>query len=198
MLITRSRGFTLIELMVTIALLAVLLGLAAPSFTTWTRNAQVRTVSDTLQNGARRAQNEALTRSRQVVFYLTNSSTCNPSAPPSPAADGSFWAIRTVPLNAGEAADLIQCSNVSDSVGGIAIKGPAAICFNSFGRLVANTSPGIGSAACTLSSTGITAYEVSGERADRRLQVLVSVGGQVRHCDPARVLSATNPDGCPS
>jgi type IV fimbrial biogenesis protein FimT len=28
--------------------------------------------------------------------------------------------------------------------------------------------------------------------------VLVSLGGQVRLCDPARTLSASAPDGCPA
>lgn len=196
MLNARSRGFTLIELVVTIALLAVLMGLAAPSFTTWTRNAQVRTVSDTLQNGARRAQTEALHRSRQVVFFLTNSSACTTAA--TPAANGTFWAIRTVPLNVAETAEMVQCGNLSDSAGGVTLTGPTAICFNSLGRQVANTNPGIGSTACTLSSTGISIYNVSGVNADRSLRVLVSVGGQVRQCDPARTLSSTAPDGCPS
>jgi type IV fimbrial biogenesis protein FimT len=52
----RQRGFSLVEVVVTIALLALLLGLAAPAFGTWTRNAQVRTVSDSLQTGLRFAQ----------------------------------------------------------------------------------------------------------------------------------------------
>ncbi len=191
----RPRGFTLVELVVTIALLAVLLGLAAPSFTTWTRNTQVRTVSDALQNGARLAQTEALRRSRQVVFFLTNDSACGTGT--APAANGAFWAIRTVPLTSGDTAEVVQCGNLSDRAGGVDISGPTAICFNSMGRQVANASPGIGSTACTLASAGVSTYNVSGARADRALRVLVSLGGQVRQCDPARTLSSTNPDGCP-
>jgi type IV fimbrial biogenesis protein FimT len=34
--------------------------------------------------------------------------------------------------------------------------------------------------------------------ADRPLQVQIKLGGQVRMCDPARTLSATQPDGCPA
>jgi hypothetical protein len=54
----------------------LLLGLAAPSFSQWTRNAQVRTVTDALQSGARLAQAEAVRRNRQVVFFLTNDAAC--------------------------------------------------------------------------------------------------------------------------
>jgi type IV fimbrial biogenesis protein FimT len=195
MLNPRQRGFTLVELVVTIALLGVLLGLAAPAFTTWTRNAQVRTVSDALQNGARLAQTEALRRSRQVVFFLTNDSACNTST--APAANGGFWAIRTVPLTSGETAQVVQCGNLSDRAAGVAIAGPTAICFNSLGRQVANASPGIGTTPCTLASSGVSTYNFSGTGADRALRVLVGLGGQVRQCDPARSLSSSNPDGCP-
>jgi type IV fimbrial biogenesis protein FimT len=191
----RHRGFTLVELVVTIALLAVLLGLAAPSFTTWTRNTQVRTVSDALQNGARMAQTEALRRSRQVVFFLTNDTGCSTST--APAANGAFWAIRTVPLTSGDTAQVVQCGNLADRAGGVDISGPTAICFNSMGRQVAYASPGIGTTACTLAAAGVSTYNVSGVRADRTLRVLVTLGGQVRQCDPARSLSSTNPDGCP-
>ena len=190
-----ERGFTLIEVMVTIALLGVLLGLAAPSFSLWTRNAQVRTVSDALQNGSRLAQTEAVRRNRQVVFFLSNDAGC--SASTAPAANGSFWAIRTVPLTAGDAAETVRCGNLADSSRGVTLAGPTAICFNSMGRQVANASPGAGSASCALDASGLSSYDVAALGSDRPLRVLVTVGGQVRQCDPARTLSATAPDGCP-
>ena len=77
-MLKRRHGFTLVELMVTISLLAILLALAAPSFSTWIRNAQVRTVSDSLQNGIRLAQAEAIRRHRQVVFFLDQSGHLQP------------------------------------------------------------------------------------------------------------------------
>lgn len=191
-----QRGFTLIELMVTITLLGLLLGLAGPSFTLWTRNAQVRAVSDTLQNGARLAQTEAVRRNRQVVFFLSNDSGCTAST--APAANGAFWAVRSVPLTAGDAAETVQCGNLSDRAEGVAITGPTAICFNSAGRQTANASPGAGSAACTLDASGRSTYDIAVPGGDRPLRVLVTLGGQVRQCDPARTLSASAPDGCPT
>ena len=191
----RARGFTLIELMVTISLLGLLLGLAAPSFSLWTRNAQVRTVSDALQNGTRLAQTEAVRRNRQVVFFLSNDAAC--SATTAPAANGSNWAIRTVPLTAGDPVQTVQCGNLADIAGGVAITGPTAICFNSMGRQAANASPGAGSATCTLAASGVSSYDIAALGSDRPLRVIVTLGGQVRQCDPARTLSATAPDGCP-
>ncbi len=191
-----QRGFTLIELMVTITLLGILLGLAAPSFTLWTRNAMVRTVSDTLQNGARLAQTEAVRRNRQVVFFLTNDSACTAST--TPAANGAFWAVRSVALTAGDTATTVQCGNLADRAEGVTITGPTAICFNSAGRQTANTSPGAGTATCTLDATGRSTYDIAVPGGDRPLRVLVTLGGQVRQCDPARTLSASAPDGCPT
>ena len=188
------RGFTLIELMVTIALLGLLLGLAAPSFGTWTRNTQVRTVSDALQTGVRLAQAEAVRRNRQMVFFLTNNTACTTAI--SSNANGSFWSIRTVPLLTGETSEVVQCGVVSDVASGVTLTGPQALCFNSGGRQVTNAIPGVTGAVCTLDATGISTYNVAAAGADRALRVTVSLGGQVRMCDPARTL-ASAPDGCP-
>lgn len=190
-----ARGFSLIEFMVTIALAALLLGLASPSFVTWTRNSQVRTVTDSLQNGLRLAQTEAVRRQRQVVFFLTNNATCDTANTAS--ANGRFWVIRTVPLLDGETAQVVQCGVLSDVASGAAISGPTALCFSSAGRLVTNGTPG-GGAACTIDASGTNTYDVTRTGADRSLRVLVSVGGQTRLCDPARTLSDSQPDGCPA
>ncbi len=194
----RARGFTLIELLVTIALLALLLGLAGPAFTLWTRNAQVRSVSDALQNGARLAQAEAVRRNRQTVFFLTNSAGCDNTI--TAAANGRFWGVRTIGLLSGETVETVQCGNLADRAGNVNIVGPTAICFNSAGRQTANAAPGVGSGiACTVGAApGVSTYDIAAATGgDRPLRVLVMLGGQVRLCDPARTLSSTNPDGCP-
>lgn len=191
-----SRGFTIVELVVAIALLALVLGLAAPAFTLWTRNAQVRTVSDGLQNGVRLAQAEAVRRSRQVLFMLTDSAACNIAA--TATENGRYWAIRTVPLLGGDAAEAVQCGVLADATEGVAIAGPAVICFNSMGRQVANAAPNVGGATCALAADGVSQYDVSVGGSDRPLRVLVSLGGQVRQCDPAKALAANTPDGCPA
>ncbi len=188
-----QRGFTLVELMVTVSLLGVLLGLAAPAFGDWIRGARVRTIADALQSGARLAQGEAVRFNRQVVFFLTNDSSCN--AATSAAVNGGFWAIRTIGLTAGEAVRTVQCGTLADISPGVAISGPTAICFNSAGRQTVNASPGAGGVACALPPTGTSVYDITATGA-RPLRVQVSLGGQVRQCDPARVLSATAPDGC--
>jgi len=191
----QPRGFTIIELMVTIALFSILLALAMPSFTTWVRNAQVRTVSDALQTGVRLAQAESVRRYRQVVFFRTNQAACNAGV--TAEAGGAFWAVRTVPLVAGDPVEVVQCGVLSDVAAGVAIAGPDAVCFNSAGRQTANADPGIGGTACVLAAAGTSVFDLSTASSDRPLRVLVALGGSVRMCDPAKALSATAPDGCP-
>lgn len=191
-----AGGFSIIELMVAVAMLALLLGLATPSFTLWTRNAQTRTVSEALQTGLRLAQTESARRYRQVVFFRTASTSCNNSITAS--ASGPYWAVRTVPLVAGEAVQTLQCGAFAEVAGGVAITGPTALCFNSAGRLVANANPGVGGAACTLDASGTSQYNLSVANGDRPLRVLVTLGGSVRLCDPARTRSASTPEGCPA
>jgi type IV fimbrial biogenesis protein FimT len=193
----RARGFTLVELMVAITLLAVLLGLAVPWFGTMIRNSRIRSVSEALQNGLRTAQTEAVRRNRQVVFSLTNA---EPGLDSAAVANGANWAIHTVPpmSNAAEVHEFIQGGALSDLATGVQINGPISICFNSAGRLVANAAPGVPNAVCTLNAPvyAVTLPNSVAGR-ERPLQVTVSLGGQVRMCDPAKILSAAAPEGCP-
>ncbi len=194
-MLKRHSGFTLVELMVTIALLAILLALAMPSFSTWIRNAQVRTVSDSLQGGIRLAQAEAIRRHRQVVFFLTNQATCG--AGTTADAGGSSWVLRTLPLLAGDPVETVQCGQLADMTANVGIAGATALCFNSIGRQVANAAPDVGGATCDLDASGTSTFDVSATHSDRPLRVLVTLGGGIRMCDPAKALAASTPDGCP-
>lgn len=192
----RYSGFGLIELMVTITLLSILMALAVPSMGAWIRNNKIRTVADSLQNGLRQAQTEALRRSRQVVFSLTNSTA--PQTSLAAADDGRNWSINVVKLLTDENDGVFVASGVLGAVGSdVQIAGPAAVCFNSMGRLVANSNTQVsGSTSCDAASIPPT-YDVTLPGADRPLRVLVALGGQVRICDPNRSLSSGQPDGCP-
>lgn len=195
-----TRGLTLIELIVTITLLAILVTLSIPSFTGWIRNSQIRTVAESLQTGVRTAQAESVRRNRQVVMWFTNG---NPSAGGTPIAGGKNWGLQTV-AQFGETAEYITGGKFADIASSVAIDNDMtanAICFNSSGRLVANASPGIASAACPVPASPATAasFNITLTGADSRpLRVIVQLGGQLRMCDPNRPpLSSNSPDGCP-
>lgn len=189
----KDNGFTLIELIAVMAIAAILLGLAVPSFSSWVNNAKVRTAAETLQNGLRLAQAEAIKRSHQTAFVLTDAAAAVNAAP---AANGKNWHIQVLPAVADETvnAAYVQGGSVGSPTSGISVTGPAIICFNSIGVLVANAATGIGT-NCT-APTDVVAYDVSRSGADRTLEVQVSPTGAIRMCDKSKALSVTTPDGC--
>lgn len=73
-----ARGFTAIELMVTIAILGVLAAMAAPSFATLIDSWRVRQTSDQLQSTLYFARSEAIKRGGRVVIQKlpNNTSGC--------------------------------------------------------------------------------------------------------------------------
>ncbi len=67
-MIQKSKlGFTLIELMVTIAIAGILMMVAIPSFQEFMRNNELRSVSNGLYNAMLVAKNEAMTRNSHVL-----------------------------------------------------------------------------------------------------------------------------------
>ena len=62
-----NKGFTLIELMVTIALVAILMTVAIPSFVTYQRNSELTSFTNTLRAGINAARGEAIKRGRNAM-----------------------------------------------------------------------------------------------------------------------------------
>lgn len=174
----RARGFTLIEMLVTLALMAVLMMLAMPASTLWIANSKVRTTADALQTGLRLAQAESLRRDRQVAFFLTNTSPTG-TAGQVAVANGHFWSMQTVPLMTGEAAQFIQGGDLGGQVSDAVITGPWGLCFSAMGFLASNPTPGVSGLDCTLGAgfTGLQ-FDISHPKADRPLRIQVRVGGR--------------------
>ena len=72
--LTTSAGFTLIELMVTIAVLAIIVSIAAPSISNQLANQRVKSTVSTIENALKEAKAESLTR-RQSITVVYDSST---------------------------------------------------------------------------------------------------------------------------
>ncbi|MBP6496889.1 MAG: prepilin-type N-terminal cleavage/methylation domain-containing protein [Psychrobacter sp.] len=70
-----SSGFTLIELMVTIAVLAIIVSIAAPNISTQLANQRVKSTASTLENALKEAKAESIIRRQNVM--VTYSSTLN-------------------------------------------------------------------------------------------------------------------------
>ena len=69
-----AKGFTLIELMVTVALVAILMAVAVSSMTTFQRNAQLTSFSNTLLSAINAARGEAMKRGKSAMVVPVDGS----------------------------------------------------------------------------------------------------------------------------
>ncbi len=174
MLIARSfRGFSLIELMVAISLLAFLLLLGLPSFTTMISNLRVRSVSDSVLSGIQSARMEALKRNVGFTFELD----------PVTGVGGGWRVYPT-----GNSADVLH-SKAGSEGGAVQVAmdtGATVIEFNNLGRRTLPVVPNAtGILDVGVGNPSVGSCEDTGGSV-RCLRVTVSLGGETRLCDPNR------------
>ncbi len=198
MLTLRQYGFSLIELMIAIAVLGVLMVFGAPSFSLWLQSAQVRNAAESVINGLQLARAEAVRLNTPVRFNL-NSATglvdwevCATANSPCPVADiiqQRFNAEGSVNARIGAYSN--GDGNVATNYTTIISAGsgmPVHTTFNGLGRVINDG----GNVAVRLDVTNSVNANA------RRLVVNVGFpGGQVRMCDPALTVSnPTDPKAC--
>jgi type IV fimbrial biogenesis protein FimT len=84
---THAGGFSLLELMITVSVAAILLGLAVPSFTDVIRNNRLTTAANDLLHSTQVARTEALKRQLPVVVCASADS----AATPTPSCNGGAF-----------------------------------------------------------------------------------------------------------
>lgn len=176
-----SAGFTLIELMVAITILAILLFIALPNFAVWMQNTQIRTAGEAVLNGMQLARAEAIRRNVNVELRMDVSSGWT-----AVVAGPGGEVIQSRLAGEGSAAALVT----------ITPAGANTVTFSSFGSVATNAD---GTATVTeikIDSPAIAAAD------SRELCILVRAGGNVRMCDPQVVVTDTRscgaavPAGC--
>ena len=71
----RAAGFSAVELMVTVAIIAILLALAVPSFTNATLSSQLAATANRLTGSATMARSEAIKRNANVTVCMSSNGT---------------------------------------------------------------------------------------------------------------------------
>lgn len=117
-----ERGFTLIEILMTIVIVAIFLGIAVPSFVSFTASQRVKTASFDLYAALTFARSEALKRRQSVTL-----------AP----ASGSDWATGwTVKVGT-------TTLRQQDALSGVTLSGATSVAYRPDGRLLAGSTLGI-------------------------------------------------------
>ncbi len=201
------RGFSLVELIIGVAILGVLLAIAMPAFSNWLRNAKVRTAAESVQNGLQLARAEAVRRNTTVGFRLVDSAdeSCaliandlstsvwnwvvsirSPAgkcqiAPVAEDADPSDDALADNPF-------IIQSrSGAEGSSAATLMTNRSEVLFNSLGRTTGNVVIDVASATGELCLP-------SGPI--RCLRIMVTRFGQIRMCDPDPALAVGDAQAC--
>lgn len=191
-----QQGLSIIEIMVTLAIIGMLMALAGPSAGVWIQNTQLRNAADSVVSGLQQAKLEALKRNKLVMFRLTDpgstewdiclydyvTDACSTAAGAilfSKSKNEASYNARVGALVNTAAAPLTPIA------GGAGI--PATFTFDPFGRQAPTAANNI--TQIDIRNTTLSAAN------ERRLVILINTAGQIRMCDP-KLSKATNPQGC--
>lgn len=206
-----SRGFSLIELIVVMAVMTMMIMMAAPSFSVWVANSRIRVTAESVLSGLQSAKSEAVSRNTRVRFQLT--STLDNSCALS--TTGANWVINldpnvnvaeveglcaspanpmASPANAADAPFILQTRPAAAGSGSTAVAATAStLVFNGLGRI----APPLPAGNITIdfnNPTAGTCFAAGGELTC--LRIIITPAGQVRMCDPNPNLPAGDPRIC--
>jgi type IV fimbrial biogenesis protein FimT len=156
----------MVELMITLAILALVMVLGMPSYSTWILNTRARTAAESVQNGLQLARVEAIRRNVSTQFTLLG--------------DDTDWEVGCVTVTVDCPAVIQKRSSKDGSSSAIELDetpaGNKIVAFSSLGTVQAAPAPfsrlDISIDPAVLSSGG------------RPLRITLGVGGNVRLCDP--------------
>lgn len=179
--IARPMGFTMIELMIVVVIIAIATMLGIPSYRAWMQNTQIYNAASSVENGLQKAKAEAVKRNVNIEFVLG-------SNPP--------WRIQLpgnttpCPIPSGAAlTTLLECSTTEGEKNVTAAATPTTattITFNSFGGVVNNLN------GASLTQIDFSSAVLPGTH---NLRVTIGLGGITRMCDP-NLATGSSPRAC--
>lgn len=197
-------GVSIVEILIGIAIVAILLVQGIPAFRSWMQSTEIRTAAESILNGLQLTRAEAVKNNALVRFTL---------------GTGATWTVGCVNTDRDgdgvvDCPALIQGRSATEGTPNadiapqevVAATGVAAttpvfvgnITFNGLGRVVtsgtsASLSAGTNAIYAVSNPGGGTCATSGGPM--RCLRVVVTSGGQIRMCDPM-LNAASDPRGC--
>jgi type IV fimbrial biogenesis protein FimT len=175
-----ASGFTLLEIMIVVAIMGVLLAAGMPSLGAYMNNSKIQASAQSLISGFQQARAEAVRRNLNVTITLTSDSIDQTT--PTASATGKNWII-TAPSPTDSSLSVIvgAKSSAEGSADKITVNGGVgAIIFNSLG--------GTNLGAPATFAFGLDGKACGGDV--RCLNIIVTPGGRTQICDPAVSMTA--------
>ena len=189
-----ARGFTLIEVLVALVIIALMVMVSLPSMTTYFQNSKIGTAAQSYAAGMQVARTEAIRRNLPVEFMLTDTdvATADIANVAAPSPTGRNWVVRVfnTPLATFELIEtksaLEGSGQIAGSVPTVAVTGSAVLPPAAFAGMVAFN--GFGGTMIT-SEIQLDINNLAGGACGpagpmRCLRVRAAPGGLVRVCDP--------------
>jgi type IV fimbrial biogenesis protein FimT len=179
-----ARGFTIVELVVVLAVVALLLFVAVPSFGTFLQNQQIRVAGDAIVNGLQVARAEALRRNVSVQVAVNIPAT--------------GWTVSEKDSGA-----LIQSRTHEEGSRNAHVDttpfGTTTVTFTPLGGVEKNADGSFPVSQFDINfDKPVVVCQTPGNPVGQRcLRILVSGGGSTRMCDPAVSPVPPNPRACP-
>jgi type IV fimbrial biogenesis protein FimT len=173
----RVAGFSMVEALVAITIVAILFAVALPSFQSMLQGIQVKTAAEALNNGMQLAKAEAVRRNTNVTFTLGTGTAWTVGCA-IPIADSNADGVDECPATIQSRPNEVNSQNVAVAV---TPAGATTVTFSGLGRAVTTANP-------------ITQLGVTATGTNRSLQIMIS-GGRIRMCDPT-IVSSENARKC--
>jgi type IV fimbrial biogenesis protein FimT len=182
---TRSYGFTLIEMMIVIAIFSITLTFGVSSYRTWVQNSQIRNAAESIQNGIQRARGEAVKCNAKVAFVL---------------GAATSWQVIHVDacgdvLNGGAAAGTtLESRSSKEGSKNVTVQAAVDKDGNDATTITFNNLGTVADPATALTQIDLTSSVATPDL--RNLRIAIGLGGNARVCDPALDAASTDPRRC--
>jgi type IV fimbrial biogenesis protein FimT len=186
-----SRGFTLIEMMIALAIFAFLIAIAGPQYADFMGNMQIRNGGENTLTGVRLAQAEAIRGNTQVQFVLDTTAT-------------GGWQVLRWNETTGAFDMVVQSYQWSNGASKTTVTsgGVNTVTFNGLGRIMSGGSNLLDGTVATepIAQIDITNLNVANPRP---LRVVINpvVSSGIKLCDPNPAVASHDPNDpriCPS